>query len=642
MTVLSLARETEVRGADPLPAHRGLLRFITCGSVDDGKSTLIGRLLFETHAVFDDQLVTLEADSRRVGTTGGDIDFALLVDGLEQEREQGITIDVAHRYFSTPRRSFIVADTPGHEQYTRNMATGASNAELAIILVDARKGLLTQTRRHSIIASLMGIRHIVVAINKIDLVGYDEARFRALVADYGALAQGLGFVSITPIPLSARFGDNISTLSVATPWYEGPTLLGHLETIDVQEAGGRTGFRFPVQWVNRPNQTFRGFSGTVAGGTIAVGDAVVTAVSGHQSTVSRIVTFDGDLERASAGEAVTLVLADEIDVPRGDVLVTPRERPSVASRLSADIVWMGEDLAVAGRSYLMKIGTRTVPAKISGVDHTLDVETLSVAPAVSLGLNAIGQVEIETLMPVAFDAYGDNRATGAFILIDRFTHATVAAGLAREARGATNVHRHGFDVDRDARAALKRQRPLAIWLTGLPGSGKSTIANLLERKLHALGRHTAVLDGDSLRQGLNADLGFDAAARAENVRRAAEVARLMVDAGLIVICAFVSPFREDRANARARFADGDFVEVFVDAPLEVCAGRDPKGLYAGAREGRIATFTGIGQAYEAPATPDVHLNAAAMDANTLAEQLLAAVERHITGVSDSAEDSAAL
>ncbi|CAH1654104.1 sulfate adenylyltransferase subunit CysN [Chelatococcus asaccharovorans] len=642
MAVLSLARAADAHAADLLPADRGLLRFITCGSVDDGKSTLIGRLLFETHAVFDDQLVALEADSRRVGTTGDDIDFALLVDGLEQEREQGITIDVAHRYFSTPRRSFIVADTPGHEQYTRNMATGASNAELAIILVDARKGLLTQTRRHSLIAALMGIRHIVVAINKIDLVGYDEARFRTLTADYARLAEGLGFASITPIPLSARFGDNVSTASAATPWYDGPTLLGHLETVDVEETGVRTGFRFPVQWVNRPDQSFRGFSGTVAGGTVAVGDAVVTAVSGHQSRIARIVTFDGDLERASAGDAVTLVLADEIDVPRGDVLVTPRERPSVASRLSADIVWMGEDLAVAGRSYLLKIGTRTVPARISAIDHSLDVETLGITPAVSLGLNAIGQVEIETLVPIAFDAYADNRATGAFILIDRFTHATVAAGLAREARGATNVHRHGFDVDRDARAALKRQRPLAIWLTGLPGSGKSTIANLLERKLHALGRHTAVLDGDSLRQGLNADLGFDAAARAENVRRAAEVARLMVDAGLIVICAFVSPFRDDRANARARFADGDFLEVFVDAPLEVCAERDPKGLYAGAREGRIATFTGVGQAYEPPLSPDVHLDAAGAEAHALAEQLLAVVERRITGAAGNSEDSAAL
>jgi bifunctional enzyme CysN/CysC len=627
----------EVKSAD-----RGLLRFITCGSVDDGKSTLIGRLLYETHAVLDDQFAALEADSRRVGTTGGDIDFALLVDGLEQEREQGITIDVAHRYFSTPRRSFIVADTPGHEQYTRNMATGASNAELAVILVDARRGLLTQTKRHSVIVARMGIRHVVLAINKIDLVGFDEARFRSIVEAYAALAAELGFASVTPIPLSARFGDNVTAPSANTPWYTGPTLLAHLETADVTAGAEEGPFRFPVQWVNRPAQDFRGLAGTVAGGRIAVGDPVVTAISGRATRVARIVTFDGDREEARAGDAVTLVLADEIDAPRGEMLTAPKSRPSVATRIEAELVWMSEEILVPGRSYLLKIGPRTVPATVSGIEHALDIETLRPSPAASLGLNAIGVVEIETLVPIAFDAYVANRETGAFILIDRFSNATVAAGMARAARGATNVHRHGFDVDRAARAALKHQRPLAVWLTGLPGSGKSTIANLVERKLYALGRHTVVLDGDGLRQGLNADLGFDAAARAENIRRAAEVARLMVEAGLIVICAFVSPFRDDRAKARARFEDGDFAEVFVDAPLEVCMARDPKGLYADAREGRIAGFTGVGQDYEAPLAPDLRLDAASADAAALAEELVAFIEQRVIGFSRGAEDSAEL
>ncbi len=621
---------------------RGLLRFLTCGSVDDGKSTLIGRLLYETRAVFDDQYSALEDDSRRVGTTGGDIDFALLVDGLEAEREQGITIDVAYRYFSTPRRSFIVADTPGHEQYTRNMATGASNADLAILLIDARKGLLTQTRRHSVIASLLGIRHVVLAVNKIDLVGFDQATFDAIVADYEVFARDLGFLSVQAIPLSARFGDNICVPSASTPWYEGPTLLGHLETIDAAGRDGNGQFRLPVQWVNRPNLDFRGFSGTIAGGRVAVGDEVVAAGSGKRSHVARIVTFDGDLPAAEAGDAVTLVLADEIDAPRGEVFADPRHRPIVATRLAARLVWMADEMLVPGRSYNLKLGTRTVPATVRAIRHYLDIETLAETPVVSLGLNAIGLVEIETLVPVAFDAYTDNRELGAFILIDRFTNATVAAGMAVEALGATNVHRHGFDVDRAARADIKRQRPLVLWFTGLPGSGKSTIANLVEAKLHALGRHTTTLDGDALRQGLNADLGFDAASRTENIRRVGEVARLMADAGLIVLCAFVSPFRADRDRVRERFAPGEFVEIFVDAPPEVCAERDPKGLYAQAKEGRIAAFTGVDQGYEPPLDPELRLDAAGPDPEALAATVVERVEALVLGAGSSAETSAEL
>ncbi|KZE36285.1 sulfate adenylyltransferase subunit CysN [Chelatococcus daeguensis] len=628
----------------PLPAApaRGLLRFLTCGSVDDGKSTLIGRLLHETGAIFEDQFAALEKDSRRHGTTGGDIDFALLVDGLEAEREQGITIDVAYRYFSTPRRSFIVADTPGHEQYTRNMATGASNAELAIILIDARKGVLTQTKRHSVIAALTGIRHVILAVNKIDLVGFDEKRFDAIVADYAAFAGKLGFASIVPIPVSARFGDNIAAPSANTPWYNGPTLVGHLEEVEVEAARTDGPLRFPVQWVNRPNLDFRGFSGTLAGGVVRVGDEVVASSSGKTSRVTRIVTFDGDRETARAGDAVTLVLADEIDAPRGEVLADPKARPAVASRLAARLVWMSEDTLAPGRSYLMRLGTRTVPATVRTIRSAIDVETFDAREAGSLALNGIGVVEIDTVAPVVFDPYDENRATGAFILIDRFTNATVAAGMAVEALGATNVHRHGFDVDRAARAGLKHQRSLAVWFTGLPGSGKSTIANLVERKLHALGRHTTVLDGDDLRQGLNADLGFDLASRAENVRRAGEVARLMLDAGLVVLCAFVSPVRADRERLRERFAPGEFVEVFVDTPAEVCAARDPKGLYAKAQDGKIATFTGVGQGYEPPLSPDLVLDAAAADAEALAERVVAFIEPRISGASLTAEDSAAL
>jgi bifunctional enzyme CysN/CysC len=624
------------------PAQRGLLRFLTCGSVDDGKSTLIGRLLHETKTIFEDQLAALEKDSRRHGTTGDDIDFALLVDGLEAEREQGITIDVAYRFFATPRRSFIVADTPGHEQYTRNMATGASNAELAVLLVDARKGLLAQTKRHAAIVSLLGIRHVVLAVNKIDLVRFDKRRFDAIAAAFEAFAAPLGFRSVVAIPLSARFGDNVTQRSAATPWYGGPTLIEHLEAADVEAEATERPFRFPVQYVNRPNHDFRGLSGTVASGSVAVGDEVVVASSGHTSRVKRIVTFDGDRARAEAGDAVTLVLADERDAPRGEVLAHPRARPAVTARLSARLVWMAEQPLVAGRGLLMKIGSRIVPATVAALKQGIDVDTLGEVAIDTLALNGIGVVEIETNTPIAVDPYAENRDTGGFILIDRFSNATVAAGMVVEPLGARNVHAHGFHVDRAARAALKHQKPLVLWFTGLPGSGKSTIANIVERKLHALGRHTALLDGDSLRQGLNLDLGFNAASRAENIRRAGEVAKLMTEAGLVVLAAFVSPFREDRDKLRARFAPGEFVEVFVDTPLDVCAQRDPKGLYARARQGGIADFTGVGQGYEAPQLPELVLKAGEDSAEALAVRVVNLAETLIRGGRETSEDSAAL
>jgi bifunctional enzyme CysN/CysC len=638
----STGRPQARREALPESTPRGLLRFLTCGSVDDGKSTLIGRLLHDTRALFDDQLAALEKDSRRHGTTGGDIDFALLVDGLEAEREQGITIDVAYRFFATPRRSFIVADTPGHEQYTRNMATGASNAELAVLLVDARKGLMPQTKRHAAIVSLLGIRHVVLAVNKIDLVGFDKRRFDEIRAAFDAFAARLDFRSVVAIPLSARFGDNVTEASASTPWYRGPTLLAHLEAAVVEAEPAALPFRFPVQYVNRRNHDFRGLAGTVASGRVAVGDEVVVASSGHASRVKRIVTFDGDRVGAETGDAVTLVLADALDVPRGEVLAHPKERPAVTTRLSARLVWMAQEPLASGRALMMKIGSRTVPVAITALKHGVAVDTLAEETVERLALNGIGVVEIEASAPIAVDPYAQNRDTGGFILIDRFSNATVAAGMVIEPLGARNVHVHGFNIDRGARAALKHQKPLVLWFTGLPGSGKSTIANLVERKLHALGRHTALLDGDSLRQGLNRDLGFDAASRAENIRRAGEVAKLMADTGLVVLAAFVSPFREDRDKLRGRFAPGEFIEVFVDTPVEVCAERDPKGLYARARQGGIADFTGIGQAYEAPASPELVLKAGEESAEALAVRVVNLAETLIRGGRETSEDSAAL
>jgi bifunctional enzyme CysN/CysC len=624
----------------------GLLRFLTCGSVDDGKSTLIGRLLVEAKAVFEDQASALAKDSRRHGTTGEELDLALLVDGLEAEREQGITIDVAYRFFATPRRSFIVADTPGHEQYTRNMATGASTADLAILLIDARKGVLTQTRRHAIIASLLGIRHVVLAVNKIDLVGFDESVFDAIVADFAAFAAPLRFLSVMPIPLSARFGDNVAAPSPATPWYAGPTLMQHLETVEVGDDQIRP-FRFPVQWVNRPNLDFRGFSGTVASGAIAVGDSIVVTSSGRSSVVRRIATADGDLDRAASGDAVTLVLADEIDSPRGEVFADPRNRPTVSSRFAARVVWMADEPLRLGRSYLLKIGARTVPASVTRLPHRIDVQTLAEMPATVLNLNEIGLAEIEATAALAFDPYEENRETGAFILIDRVSNATVAAGMiAHGLDAASNVFRHGHDLNGVARARIKGQRPLVVWLTGLSGSGKSTIANIAEQRLHALGLHTMLIDGDNLRQDLNRDLGFDAPSRAENVRRTGAVASLMADAGLIVLCALVSPFRADRDAVRARFPVGTFMEVFVDTPLEICRERDPKGLYARADAGKVVNLTGVGQnassAYESPAAPELVLHAGAETASDLAEMLVQEIRDRILQVPGTAIDSAGL
>ncbi|ALK09822.1 sulfate adenylyltransferase subunit CysN [Blastochloris viridis] len=617
----------------PLPHHkRSELRFITCGSVDDGKSTLIGRLLFEANGLFQDQIATLERDSRRFGTTGGEIDFALLLDGLEAEREQGITIDVAYRFFSTARRAFIVADTPGHKQYTRNMATGASNADFAVLLVDARRGLLEQTRRHAAIVSLLGIRHVALAINKIDLVGFSQEVFDEITVAFKLFAAPLGFALITAIPLSARFGDNVAAPSTRTPWYAGPTLLDLLESVDVEPDRGSQPFRLPVQWVNRPSQNFRGFAGTIASGEVNVGDVVIGAASGHSSRVARIVTFDGDLRRAVAGQAVTLTLEDELDIARGDVLAAPRARPTVSRFLAADVVWMDEEPGVERAAYLLKAGTATVPAVISRIASRLAVETLEREEADSLPLNGIGRIHVETTIPIAIDPYDDNRTTGSFILIDRTTHRTVAAGLIRESLGvAQEIHAHGQDVTPATRAFVKTQTPLVVWLTGLSGSGKSTIANLVERRLVAQGFHTMLLDGDNLRQGLNSDLGFDALSRTENVRRVGEVARLLHDAGLIVVAALVSPFRADRARVAALLPEGRFLEVFVDAPLEVCRERDPKGLYAKAEAGRIKHFTGRDQTYEAPVAPALVLRTDIESAQIAAEQVVRLVIAHARG-----------
>jgi bifunctional enzyme CysN/CysC len=610
-------------------AHKSMLRFITCGSVDDGKSTLIGRLLHDSRAIFADQLAALEADSRRVGTQGQNIDFALLVDGLAAEREQGITIDVAYRFFATERRKFIVADTPGHEQYTRNMITGASTADLAVILVDARKGILTQTRRHSHLVRLVGIRRVVLAVNKMDLVGHDQAAFDRIVADYRAFAKGVGIEEVVAIPLSGLTGANIVDPSSTMPWYTGPTLLAHLEQVPVDAGRPDTPFRLPVQWVNRPDLDFRGFAGTIAAGGVATGDPVRIVPSGRTSTVARILGASGERDRAVAGEAVTLVLADEVDCSRGDVIAAAASPPEAADAFTATIVWMADTPLVPGRGYLLKLGTRTVGATVRPPHHVLDVNSGAELSADTLHLNDIGVAEVFTDVPVVFEPYEVSTDLGGFILIDRATDATVAAGMIGSAlRRAQNVHWQSIDVTRDAHAAHKGQAPRVLWFTGLSGAGKSTIANLVEKKLHALGRHTFLLDGDNIRQGLNRDLGFSEADRVENIRRIGEVAKLMADAGLIVLTAFISPFRAERELVRGLLPPGEFVEIFVDAPLADAERRDVKGLYAKARQGEIKDFTGISSPYEEPERPELRIDTTREPAEAAAERIV----EHVLGV----------
>ncbi len=611
---------------------KSLLRFLTCGSVDDGKSTLIGRLLYDTKLIFEDQLAALERDSKKHGTVGDDIDFALLVDGLEAEREQGITIDVAYRFFATAKRKFIVADTPGHVQYTRNMATGASTADLAVVLVDARSGILPQTRRHSFIASLLGIRHVVLAVNKIDLVDFSQDVFDRIAADFAAFARELGFASLVAIPLSARHGDNVIEPSANTPWYEGPTLLSHLEEVVVDDVAANRPFRFPVQYVNRPNLDFRGFAGTIASGRVAPGDAVVVAKSGKTSRVKRIVTADGDLSEAAAGQAVTILLDDEVEVSRGNMLVAPDARPHVADQFTAMVVWFDEHALLPGRTYILRTETDQTNASVTELKYRVDVNSFAHEAAKSLDLNEIGSCNLSTQQPIAFDNYADDRSTGSFILIDRMTNRTVAAGMIQHPlRRASNVHWQALDVDRQARAALKHQKPAVLWFTGLSGSGKSTIANALEAQLHHTGRHTYMLDGDNVRHGLNRDLGFTEEDRVENIRRVAEVAKLMADAGLVVLVSFISPFRAERRMARDLMEQGEFVEIFVDTPFEECARRDPKGLYAKALRGEIKNFTGVDSPYEIPEAPEVRLVTAGRTAEDMAAEIAAWLDAHGLG-----------
>jgi bifunctional enzyme CysN/CysC len=603
--------------------HKGLLRFITCGSVDDGKSTLIGRLLYESKLIFEDQLAALEADSKTVGTQGGELDFALLVDGLAAEREQGITIDVAYRFFSTDRRKFIVADTPGHEQYTRNMVTGASTADVAVILIDARKGVLTQTRRHSYIVSLLGIRQVVLAINKMDLMDYSQQTFDEIVAAYREFAQQIGLTDITAIPLSALRGDNMLERSERMRWYPGPTLMSYLESVEIEDDLQTRPFRLPVQWVNRPHQDFRGFAGTIASGTVRSGDNVRALPSGRQSRVTRIVSHDGDLESAVAGQSVTLTLADEIDVSRGDVLAATDAPPAVADQFQATIIWMHEEPMLRGRPYLIKLGTRTLTGSITTPKYKVNVNTLEQLAAKQLELNEIGVCNLSFDRAIPFDPYSDNRETGGFIIIDKLSNDTVGAGLLTFAlRRAENIHWQALDVNKAVRSSLKGQRACVLWFTGLSGAGKSTIANLVEKRLHALGRHTYTLDGDNVRHGLNKDLGFTDADRVENIRRVAEVSKLMVDAGLIVLVSFISPFRSERRLARELMQPGEFLEVFVDTPLAEAEKRDVKGLYRKARRGELKNFTGIDSPYEAPEHPEIHLRTVLASPEEAAEQIL--------------------
>jgi bifunctional enzyme CysN/CysC len=603
--------------------YRSLLRFITCGSVDDGKSTLIGRLLYESHLVFEDHLAALEADSKKIGTQGGDLDFALLVDGLTAEREQGITIDVAYRFFTTERRKFIVADTPGHEQYTRNMVTGASTADLAVILIDARKGVLTQTRRHSFLVSLLGIEHIVVAVNKLDLVDYDEAVFHTIEADYRAFAAEIGLSDITCVPLSALKGDNIIERSPRTPWYQGPTLLSHLEEVVVEDRDAEQPFRMPVQWVNRPDLDFRGFAGMVTSGTIRPGDPIRVLPSGRTSHIARISTFDGDMASAVAGQSVTLVLTDEIDISRGDLLCAESDAAGLADQFEAHIVWMHDQPLIPGRPYLAKVDTCSVGVAISSPKYRVNINTLEHVAAKSLGLNEIGVCTVTTDRAIPFDPYVDNRDTGGMVIIDRLTNATVGIGLLHFAlRRSQNVHWQAIDVTPEARGEAMGHRSAIVWFTGLSGAGKSTIANKAEQQLHGLGVHTFLLDGDNVRHGLNHDLGFTQADRVENIRRVAEVARLMADAGLVVLVSLISPFGAERQLARDRAGDAAFCEVFVDTPLSVAEARDRKGLYRKARQGELTNFTGVDSPYERPENPEIRIDTTGVSADEAADLLV--------------------
>jgi bifunctional enzyme CysN/CysC len=606
------------------------LRFLTCGSVDGGKSTLIGRLLAETGQIFDDHLETLKIDSRRHSTSSVEVDYSLLLDGLEAEREQHITIDVAYRRFATSCRAFIVADTPGHEQYTRNMATGASNSDVAVVLVDAEKGILAQTRRHTTICALMGIRSIALAVNKIDLVAYDQQAFERIADDYQSFASGFAELDVMPIPLSALHGDNVATHSPQLAWYSGPTLLHYLETVDMRAHLSTRPFRFPVQWVNRPNASFRGISGTIVSGEVTIGDEVMIAPSGHTTRIVEIVSADGDVSRSGAGDAVTLVLEDDIDVGRGNLLAAVREPPIIADQFAAHVIWFGRGPLLPGRTCLMRIGANWISVSVTSIEYKLSTATRERLEARTLTVNDIGFCTLATAAPVAFDAYAENRDTGNFILVDSITHETLAAGMiAVETRRATNVRIEPLAINKSARAAMKSQRPSVLWLTGLPGSGKSTIGRALEARLHRLGRHTMMLDGDSIRLGLNRDLGFTDADRVENIRRAGQVAKLMTDAGLIVICAFISPFAADRQLVRGLFAAGEFVEIFVDTPIEECIRRDPKGLYAKAAAALIPNLTGIHSRYERPEAPELVVRTVGRSVERIATDILSACRFHI-------------
>ncbi len=609
--------------------NRGLLRFLTCGSVDDGKSTLIGRLLYDSALVYEDQLKAAEQDQKRPGAgVSGALDLSLLIDGLQAEREQKITIDVAYRYFSTPRRKFIVADTPGHVQYTRNMATGASNCDFAVLLVDARSGVLTQTRRHACILSMLGIRKIALAVNKMDLVDFDQARFDAIASDFSSFVEPLRFERVTYIPVSALKGDNVISPGAHLRWYHGPTLLGHLETVDAGHSARERPFRFPVQWVNRPHLDFRGYAGTIASGAVRPGAEVVIHPSGRRAHVARIVTADGDLEEAREGDAVTLTFAEEVDVSRGDVIALPDAAPSVADQIAARLIWFDEEPMLPGRAYTLKCGCQTTTATVSSLKYKLNVDNLDHVAGKTLELNEVGSCNLTSAKALVFDPYAENGATGSFILIDRFTNATVAAGMIEFGlRRATNIQWQELFVDKGARASLKGQKPCVLWFTGLSGAGKSTIANTLEKRLHAMGRHTYLLDGDNIRHGLNKDLGFTDADRVENIRRVAETAKLFVEAGLIVMVSFISPFRSERRMARDLLQDGEFIEVFVDTPIEVCEARDPKGLYRKARAGLIRNFTGIDSLYEAPEKAELKLDTGNSNAEALAETVLAELRR---------------